>query len=46
VRKIVLGGALRDRGMVGFSKWLKPEDAEAVRGYVAERAQHLAATGN
>jgi mono/diheme cytochrome c family protein len=44
--KIVLGGALKARGMVSFSKWLTPENAEAVRGYVAERAQHLATSGN
>jgi quinohemoprotein ethanol dehydrogenase len=43
---IVIGGALKNRGMISFSRWLSPEDAEAVRGYVAERARHLAEQGN
>jgi len=36
---IVHDGALKDNGMVGFAKWMSPEDVEAVRGYVADRAR-------
>jgi alcohol dehydrogenase (cytochrome c)/quinohemoprotein ethanol dehydrogenase len=37
-KPIVLDGALKDRGMVGFSKVLTPEQAEAIRAYVVSRA--------
>lgn len=37
-RPIVLDGALKDRGMVAFSKVLTPEQAEAIRAYVVSRA--------
>ena len=43
---VVIGGALKDRGMIGFGTWLTTDDAEAVRAYVAERARHLAQQGN
>jgi quinohemoprotein ethanol dehydrogenase len=35
---VVLAGALKDRGMVGFANVLKPGDAEALRAYVIERS--------
>ena len=35
---VVLAGALKDRGMVGFANVLKPADAEALRAYVIERS--------
>ncbi len=45
-QSVVIGGALKNRGMIGFSQWLSKDDAEAVRAYVAERARHLAEQGN
>ena len=35
---VVLGGALKDRGMVSFAKVLTPQDAEAICAYVIERS--------
>jgi len=35
---IVLGGALKDDGMVSFAEVLKPEEAEAIRAYIVGRA--------
>ena len=35
---IVLGGSLKDSGMVGFSDVLTPAQAEAIRAYVVARA--------
>ncbi len=43
---IVHDGALKDNGMVGFGKWMSPDDIEAVRAYVADRSRHLATNGN
>jgi quinohemoprotein ethanol dehydrogenase len=43
---VVIGGALKTNGMIGFSQWLNNDDAEAVRAYVASRAKHLAIAGN
>jgi quinohemoprotein ethanol dehydrogenase len=40
-RAVVLEGALTDRGMVSWSKYLSPDDAEAVRAYVGEQARAL-----
>jgi quinohemoprotein ethanol dehydrogenase len=37
-KSIVLDGALKSRGMVGFANVLKPADAEALRAYVIERS--------
>ncbi|WP_421793714.1 PQQ-dependent dehydrogenase, methanol/ethanol family [Hydrocarboniphaga effusa] len=37
-RAVVIDGALQQRGMVSFVQTLTPEDAEAVRAYVAARA--------
>jgi alcohol dehydrogenase (cytochrome c)/quinohemoprotein ethanol dehydrogenase len=37
-KPIVLDGALKDRGMVGFSKVFTPEQAEAIRAYIVARA--------
>lgn len=44
-REIVLGGLLADNGMVSFAKALKPEDSEAIRGYVAREAVLLKREG-
>jgi alcohol dehydrogenase (cytochrome c)/quinohemoprotein ethanol dehydrogenase len=38
-RRIVIDGILERRGMVGFGKELTPDDAEALRAYVATRAR-------
>jgi quinohemoprotein ethanol dehydrogenase len=38
---IVIDGALRDQGMIGFAKWLKPDDAEAIRAYVMGESRRL-----
>ena len=35
---IVLGGSLRDEGMMGYADVLTPEDAELIRQYVISRA--------
>jgi quinohemoprotein ethanol dehydrogenase len=40
---IVIAGALSERGMVGWSKFLKDEHAEAIRVYVGEQARKLQA---
>src|SRR6185369_3565995 len=37
---IVLGGAFSARGMASFADVLSPDDAEAIRAYVADRAHH------
>lgn len=41
-QNVVHDGALKDNGMIGFSKWMTPADIEAVRAYVADRARLLA----
>ena len=38
---IVIGGALKDRGMISFSQTLSASDAEDVRAYVGQRAKLL-----
>ncbi|MBV8683464.1 MAG: PQQ-dependent dehydrogenase, methanol/ethanol family [Caulobacteraceae bacterium] len=35
---VVLGGALKDHGMVSFASQLKPDDAQAIRAYVISEA--------
>ena len=35
---VILGGALKDRGMVSFAKVLTPADVEAIRAYVIDRS--------
>jgi quinohemoprotein ethanol dehydrogenase len=35
---VVLGGALKDRGMASFAPVLKPQDSENLRAYVIERS--------
>jgi quinohemoprotein ethanol dehydrogenase len=40
-RTVVIDGALSDRGMVSWSKYLSPADSEAVRAYVGEQARVL-----
>ena len=37
-KAIVIGGALSKNGMVSFAKALQPDDAEAVRAYLVNRA--------
>lgn len=41
-RAIVIGGALADRGMIGWSRHLDAAAAETIRSYVGERARALA----
>jgi quinohemoprotein ethanol dehydrogenase len=38
---IVLKGALEARGMINFSLWLKPEEVDAIRAFVAKQARVL-----
>ena len=49
-KSVVIDGALGDRGMRSFARYLTPTDAEAIRAYVADRARVVrareAATGN
>jgi quinohemoprotein ethanol dehydrogenase len=40
-RSIVVDGALEPNGMVGWSQFLTPEDAETIRAYVAAQARAL-----
>jgi hypothetical protein len=35
---VVLGGALKDQGMVSFAKVLKPQDTQAIRAYIISEA--------
>ena len=37
-KSIVIDGALAQNGMVSFAKGLTPADAEAIRGYLVQRA--------
>jgi quinohemoprotein ethanol dehydrogenase len=39
--QIVIGGVLSSQGMASFARWLKPEEAESIRAYVAEDARTL-----
>jgi quinohemoprotein ethanol dehydrogenase len=41
-QSIVIDGVLQDNGMVSFANRLSPEDAEAIRAYIADRARQLA----
>ena len=40
-RSIVVDGALEPNGMIGWSQFLTPEDAETIRAYVAAQARAL-----
>ncbi len=40
-KSILIDGALQDRGMRSFARYLTPADAEAIRAYVAGRARLL-----
>ena len=40
-RSIVLDGALAPRGMIGWSRFLTPAEADAIRSYVGEQARVL-----
>ena len=40
---VVRDGALRDRGMIGFGKWLPSEQVEAIRAFLAQQARALGA---
>ncbi len=42
---IVIGGALSSQGMVSFARWLKPEEAEAIRAYMTQEAIALQKAG-
>lgn len=44
-QQVVHDGLLKQNGMAAFSKWLSPDDVEAVRSYVAGRADVLAKKG-
>ena len=37
-RTVVIDGVLADRGMVSWSKYVTPDDAEAIRAYVSDKA--------
>jgi quinohemoprotein ethanol dehydrogenase len=41
-KNIVIDGALEANGMIGWSQFLTPEDAETIRAYVAAQARALA----
>ncbi|MBV7256721.1 PQQ-dependent dehydrogenase, methanol/ethanol family [Pacificimonas sp. WHA3] len=45
-QEVLIGGALKDQGMISFAKWFSPEDAEAVRAFVASRANRLIEDGD
>ncbi len=38
-RAVVLDGALEERGMISFKTWLKEDEVEDIRAYVAHRAK-------
>ncbi|HEU4626886.1 MAG TPA: PQQ-dependent dehydrogenase, methanol/ethanol family [Steroidobacteraceae bacterium] len=40
-KRVVIDGALTDRGMVSWAKFLSPADAETIRAYVGEQARAL-----
>ncbi|MFM6854588.1 MAG: c-type cytochrome, partial [Sphingopyxis sp.] len=42
-KSIVIDGALKDRGMISFARYMSPADAESVRAYLASRARVAAA---
>ncbi len=42
---IVLDGALASNGMIGFSEWINPSEAEAIRAYVVAQAHAAAGSG-
>ncbi len=42
-KAIVIDGALKERGMIGFADYLSEQDAEDLRAYVADRARKLEA---
>ena len=40
-QSVVLGGALADRGMISFAKYLTPKDAENIRAFVLSEAKKI-----
>lgn len=40
-KSVVIDGALTASGMVSFSRWITPQEAESIRAYVAEEARKL-----
>lgn len=44
-QSIVHDGALKDNGMIAFSKWMSREEIESIRAYVAGRSRLLAKQG-
>ena len=45
-RSILIDGALQANGMVSFRKWLSPDQVEAIRAYVAHKAEIAANQSN
>jgi quinohemoprotein ethanol dehydrogenase len=43
-RAVVMDGALKDRGMIGFARFLTPAEAEDIRAFVRQQARKLAAS--
>jgi quinohemoprotein ethanol dehydrogenase len=42
-KNIVIDGALEPNGMIGWSQFLSPEEAETIRAYVGQQARALQA---
>jgi quinohemoprotein ethanol dehydrogenase len=40
-REVVIGGALKERGMASFAKYLTEQESEAIRAYIGEHARNL-----
>lgn len=40
-KSVVIDGALAPNGMIGWSRFLSPQDAETIRAFVGERARKL-----
>ncbi|KQX23559.1 MULTISPECIES: PQQ-dependent dehydrogenase, methanol/ethanol family [unclassified Sphingomonas] len=45
-RAVVLDGAFKDLGMVGFGRYIRPEGAEDIRAYLIQEARKLADRGD
>jgi quinohemoprotein ethanol dehydrogenase len=44
-RQVVIGGALTERGMISWSRFLDPAQAEQIRGFVGEKSRALQERG-
>jgi quinohemoprotein ethanol dehydrogenase len=40
-KSVVIDGALKDRGMISFARYMNAADAESIRAYIASRAKIL-----